>query len=148
MTYAVVLVLLAASLGTAAVYLGRNPRGSEAGVLSPDHTFYDFGTVSQTTVEHEFRLKADGMVKIEGAWSSCECTSAHFLIGLEQSPHFGMHNNQAWQRQLAPGEEVTLVVLYDATAHGDRYEGERSVFVKTDSSAQPEMEFRIRVKEV
>lgn len=140
-------VLIVAVLLAGVVYLAAAP--TIRGVLAPDHTFYDLGRVPQSVVEHSFPIRnsGGGPIKILAVQTSCGCTGAHVVIGGQQSPHFSMHDNPPWEGVLYPGAEAVLVVTYDATFHDDVYVGERSVYVRTDSPAQSEIEFRIHVNE-
>ncbi len=140
--------VLVAALVASGVYFAVSQMRSP-GRVSADHAYYDFGAVPQAVVEHTFTLTnvGDGTLSLLGVWTSCGCTSAHFVIGGVESPHFGMHDNPSWTRRIAPGVTASLVVLYDATAHPDLFVGERSVFVRTDDPENPEFEFRIRVTE-
>ena len=140
-------VLVAAFVG-AGLFFATLPQGGP-GRLSVAAAYYDFGSVPQSVVEHTFTLTnaGEGDLSILSVWTSCGCTSAHFVIGGVQSPHFGMHDNPAWTGRVAPGASASLVVLYDATAHPDLFVGERSVFVRTNDPGNPEFEFKIRVNE-
>lgn len=140
-------ILVAALLLAGIVYFAAAP--AARGVLSPDHTYYDLGRVPQSVIEHSFpvRNSGGGVLKIVGVQTSCGCTGAYLVIGGQESPRFGMHNNPPWEGLLYPGTGATLVVTYDATYHDDVYVGERSIYVRTDNPSQPEVEFRVFVNE-
>ena len=142
----VMAVLVAAGVYFVIVQRGL---GSGSGKFYADHTFYDLGSVSQTVSQHTFTFqnRGEGALSLDGVWTSCGCTTAHIVIGAQQSPHFGMHDNPPWSGKLAPGATATLVVLYDAAAMPDLYVGDRSIFVKTSDPGDPEPEFVIRVSE-
>jgi hypothetical protein len=145
----VVIVALAAGFLFAAK-LGEPPGPSYAGRFGADHTYWDFGDVPQTVVSHSFTFENDGVgdLVLSGAWTSCGCTSARIVIGGVESPKFGMHNNPSWTGRVPALGTATITVEYDALTHTDYYVGERSVFLRTDDPAQPEVEFRIAVREV
>jgi len=144
-----VIVALAAGLLFASK-LGEPPGPAYAGRFGADHTYWDFGDVPQTVVTHAFTFENDGVgdLVLSGAWTSCGCTTARIVIGGLESPEFGMHSNPSWTGRVPALGTATITVKYDALAHTDYYVGERSVFLRTDDPAQPEVEFRIAVREV
>jgi len=144
-----VIVALAAGLLFAS-RIGEPPGPSYAGRFGADHLYWDFGDVPQTVVSHSFTFENDGVgdLVLNGAWTSCGCTTARILIGGTQSPEFGMHSNPSWTGRVPAFGTATLTAYYDALEHTDFYSGERSVFLRTDDPAQPEVEFRIAVHEV
>lgn len=147
----VVAVVLAAILAGALYVATLPPSSGNSGVprfYAPTKT-YDFGHVPQITVEHNFTIENRGWgdLKILDLSSSCDCTSSHMIIRGVQSPHFGMHEKPSWTGTIYPGTSATLVVLYDATQMPDLYVGPRSVYVRTNDPANPEVEFVITVHE-
>jgi len=145
----VVIVALAVGFLFAAK-LGEPPGPAYAGRFGANHTYWDFGDVPQTVVSHSFTFDNDGVgdLVLSGAWTSCGCTTARIMIGGVESPEFGMHSNPTWTGRVPALGTATLIVEYDALEHTDYYVGERSVFLRTDDPAQPEVEFRIAVREV
>src|SRR3990170_1744736 len=144
----VVIVALAVGFLFAAK-LGEPPGPAYAGRFGANHTYWDFGDVPQTVVSHSFTFDNDGVgdLVLSGAWTSCGCTTARIMIGGVESPEFGMHSNPTWTGRVPALGTATLIVEYDALEHTDYYVGERSVFLRTDDPAQPEVEFRIAVRE-
>lgn len=123
---------------------------SPAGRFGADHTYWNFGEVSQGVVSHSFIFEnqGDSDLILYGAWTSCGCTSAIVIIEGVESPKFGMHSNPTWTGRISSLGTAMLIVEYDALVHLDLYVGERSVFLKTNDPAQPEVEFRIAVSEI
>lgn len=117
--------------------------------FSADHTFYNFGHVEQVTVEHAFPIRngGPGDLKVWGLQSSCDCTSAHIVIGGVEGPHFDMHNTPDWVGTVPPLTSASLVVVYDAVQMPDLYDGQRSVYLRTSDGAKSEVTFVIQVHE-
>jgi len=140
--YAVVIV--AVTLGAGLFFAsGQGP------AFYADHLRYDLGHVSQTTVEHSFSFENRGEkdLRVWGISSSCDCTSAHVIIGGVQGPHIGMHTEGTWEGRIPPGASATLVAVYDATQMPDLYVGSREIYVRTNDPAQSMVTFTILVDE-
>jgi hypothetical protein len=137
-------ILAAVTVG-AALYFGSGP----GAVFYAPHDTYDFGKVPQSTVEHAFPFENRGEtpLRIYDVSFSCDCTSAHFLIGGVEGPHLEMHGTQAWEGTVAPGASGTLVAVYDATQMQDFYVGPREVYFRTNDGAHAMVTFTIWVDE-
>lgn len=123
----------------------KNEIAQSSSILSSDKRVYDFGEIDILggTVETEFALTNEGSedVVITSGTTSCGCTTAE-IGGIE----FGMHENMSKKVTILAGETKNLKVIYDPMAHGLSGVGlaQRSVFLKTNSTATPELEVRIK----
>jgi len=113
--------------------------------LSSDKPLYDFGEIDifggKVTTEFMLTNKGEEDITILGGTTSCGCTEAE-LGGMR----FGMHQNIVKDFIIPAGESRPLKVIYDPLAHGPSGIGlaQRSVFLKTNSSVNPEFEVRIK----
>lgn len=114
-----------------------------------DHLTYDFGHVEQTTHDHSFPIENRGEsdLRVFELSSSCDCTSAHVVIGGVAGPHFSMHDKPDWVGVIPPWTSATLVVLYDAVQMPDLYTGPRAVYLRTNDPGNPEVTFTVQVHE-
>jgi hypothetical protein len=113
---ALVFLLAACSSGTAELVL--------------EQTSYDLGEVINgevRTIEVILRNAGSSALVIESVTTSCGCTSA------EVSP-----------TTIPPGESGLLLVEFDSGAHGPESNGPvmRQVFISSNDSDEPELEFR------
>lgn len=133
------------------LFSGDNDKKTEivevasASTLSVDRQLHDFGEIDifSGVVTTEFALTnggPDDIVVKEGT-TSCGCTDAE-IGGIS----FGMHEKMSKEFVIPAGETKDLTVIYDPLAHGPSGTGlaQRSVFLKTNSSATPELEVRIK----
>jgi len=129
-----IVVVAAVLLGLAAV-AGYAALPQAPGAVELSATEFDFGTVPNTgPVSHTFQVRnaGQGTLRIDGASTSCGCTTAEIARG-----------------ELAPGESTGLTVSYDPLAH-DSALGEflRIVYVRSDDPEMPEATLTIRVRVV
>jgi len=115
-----------------------------------DHAYYDMGDVPQTTRSHTFTLENRGNAPlgIDGATTSCGCTTVQISTLGGTSPPFGMPGHGApvsWSGRVEPGETAEVRVIYDSTAMSGYYEGTRDAFVNTGAG---ELRYVIQVHEV
>jgi hypothetical protein len=93
--------------------------------------FFDFGEIRYgDVVSYGFKVKNSGQetLEIRRVATSCACTTARIS-----------------QDKLEPGEEAELLVSYDSAAmalHGSGRE-ERIIYVRSNDSANPQVEVRI-----
>ncbi|QSH39145.1 DUF1573 domain-containing protein [Candidatus Kaiserbacteria bacterium] len=118
---------------------------TSSSLLTVDRQMHDFGEVDifSGVVTTTFALTnggPDDVVVTEGT-TSCGCTNAA-LGGIS----FGMHEEMNKEFVILAGETKELTVIYDPLAHGPSGTGlaQRSVFLKTNASATPELEVRIK----
>jgi len=132
------------------IYISKNKSTNEVqqsvskSVLSSNEKVYDFGEIEifGGKVENEFVLTNEGpdpIVIIAGT-TSCGCTEGE-IDGIS----FGMHEGMSSDLTINAGETKNLKVIYDPLAHGPSATGkiDRQVFLKTNSTATPELEIRI-----
>lgn len=126
-----------------------NWQGSEAGTevasaLVAEESFYDFGEIGifDGKVQKDFVLTNMGeeSLTILNGTTSCGCTEGE-IDGVV----FGMHEGMARSVVIEPGQSKTLTAIYDPLAHGPDAVGkaERQLFLKTNSTATPEIEIKI-----
>ncbi|MDO8621100.1 MAG: DUF1573 domain-containing protein [Candidatus Levybacteria bacterium] len=113
-------------------------------------TSFDFKNVpySGGNVEHPFKIKNFGTadLTIANMSTSCMCTQVFLQKGSVMSPRFGMtgHASEgAWKGVLKPGEEASIVAVFDPTAHGPSGVGpiSRLVSFETNDPDHPYVEF-------
>lgn len=83
---------------------------------------YDFGKikVEDGEVETSFEVRNEGVssLVVTGIETSCDCTTAKFKVGDEESPIFGMHDNpDDWSASVEPGKTAALMVIFDPNFH-------------------------------
>lgn len=147
----------------AVVLLGQSSSGSSTGssgkaVLGKTsgakveslETSFDFKDIpySGGNAVHEFKIKNSGDkdLSVANMATSCMCTKVYFQKGSEKSPEFGMKGHSAssdWKGSLAPGEEGSVVAVFDPTAHGPQGVGpiSRLVSLETNDPDRPYLEF-------
>lgn len=120
------------------------PSALPAGILSPDKTSYDFGTISMAKgkVSTAFALTNMSSTSIQTSrlYTSCMCTSAKFVQGGWASQEFGMPGHgflAPMERTIAPGQRAQIVVTFDPAAHGPAGVGKiaRAVRLETDKGS-------------
>ncbi|MDT8304546.1 MAG: DUF1573 domain-containing protein [Anaerolineae bacterium] len=94
---------------------------------------FDFGDVPNGEIaarDVRVRNGGDAVLVVEGISTSCGCTSATLA-----------------PMRLAPGEQGTLHIEYDAGAHGPDLTGPlvRQVFINSNDPAQPEVTVELAV---
>ncbi|HSJ53784.1 MAG TPA: DUF1573 domain-containing protein [Anaerolineae bacterium] len=129
-----IVVVTAVLLGLAAV-AGYAALPQAPGAIELSATEFDFGTVPNTgPVSRAFQVRnaGSGPLRIDGASTSCGCTTAEITAG-----------------ELAPGASTPLTVTYDPLAHdGALGEFLRIVYVRSDDPETPEATLTIRVRVV
>jgi len=114
-------------------------------VLAVDRELHDFGEIDifNGVVTTTFALTNEGTddIMVTEGTTSCGCTDGE-IGGIS----FGMHEKMSKEFVIPAGETKDLTVIYDPLAHGPSGTGlaQRSVFLKTNSSATPELEVRIK----
>jgi len=118
---------------------------NSASVLLVDRPLHDFGEIDiyGGKVTTEFMLTNEGFedISITDGTTSCGCTEGE-IGGIS----FGMHEGMKSSFAILAGETKPLTVIYDPLAHGPSGVGlaQRSVYLKTDSLATPQLEVRIK----
>ncbi|MBI2190325.1 MAG: DUF1573 domain-containing protein, partial [Candidatus Levybacteria bacterium] len=103
-------------------------------------------------VKHSFPVKNVGKseMKIFNMKTSCMCTTAYLKTNKETGPSFGMPGhaspNSSWVGTLRPGEEGSIVVVFDPTAHGPEGIGplSRLISFETNDPNSSYVEFSIQ----
>lgn len=108
--------------------------------ITTNKTQHDFGDIDifGGKVETQYTLTNTGTenVQITSAETSCMCTE-----GKIDNFTFGMHGTSGKKITIPAGESKTLTAIYDPLAHGPEGAGriKRDLFIKTNSSATPEI---------
>src|SRR4030042_2437394 len=95
------------------------------GVLTGQETAFDFGDVSMANgkVSRVFKIKNTGSetLSINKIYTSCMCTEAVLTIADFRSKAFGMLGHgpaPKIKKELMPGQEAEVEVIFDPAAHG------------------------------
>ncbi len=134
----IVIVVLGFIVGIAMQDTNKN--ADIASVIEIDKIMYDFGDIDifDGKVQTEYILTNTGTkdVQIISAETSCMCTE-----GKIDDFVFGMHGSSGEKTIIPVGASKTLIAIYDPLAHGPNGTGQirRDLFIKTNSSATPEI---------
>lgn len=136
------LLLIAAS---ALLLIGCSQINNSVQITSDDSLSYDWGDINimggLVTHDFDFKNSGDGDVVINGAATSCMCTTAQLEFADENySPKFGLHSNPTnWSSALKSGEEFEVLVTFDPLAHGLDATGPvtRLVYVTIEGQEDP-----------
>jgi len=116
---------------------------------------FDFGAISMKDgdVTHDFKIKNNGSepIIIQKVFTSCACTTA-FVTDASDKEYgkFGMPGHKGilpkTKIEIAPGDSVTLKAVFNPAKHGPAGVGlaKRSIYVETNSSETPEVEFQFQ----
>lgn len=147
-----VALILAIGLASYLLFSQRQGAGPlDRSMIKVTPRVYDFGTVSQArgvvTAELTLENRGGSDLIITGIQTSCGCTQASLIIGGEEGPRFGMHNNPVgWRARLAPGEQGLLKVYYDPNVHGEiRGPVTREIEIYSNDSNSPVYTVRIKL---
>lgn len=120
------------------------------GTLSVESSDYDFGVINMYDgdVSHRYQVtnNSDEPVSIGEVYTSCMCTTAQAIYSDgSTSAIAGMrgHSSPTYlNRTIEAGESVDIEAVFDPAAHGPSGVGpiHRSIFVKTNSTTQPQIE--------
>lgn len=120
------------------------------GTLSVESSDYDFGVINMYDgdVSHRYQVtnNSDEPVTIGEVYTSCMCTTAQAIYSDgSTSAIAGMrgHSSPTYlNRTIEAGESVDIEAVFDPAAHGPSGVGpiHRSIFVKTNSTTQPQIE--------
>lgn len=111
-----------------------------ASAIEMDKITHDFGEIDifGGKVQTEYTLTNMGKeaVRITAAETSCMCTE-----GKIDNFTFGMHGSSGKRITIPAGESKILIAIFDPLAHGPDGTGKikRDLFIKTNSSATPEL---------
>lgn len=122
-----------------------------AAKLEAKEMSYDFGSISMANgkVSHLFSIKNPGAVSVNvnRLYTSCMCTSTSIIQGGKKIGPFGMAGHGFVPQanvDLAPGEDVSLEVVFDPNAHGPAGVGpiSRSIYLE-DASGNSMLELGV-----
>jgi len=124
-------------------------KGNYSELVSEEKSF-NFGIVSMAkgNVNHSFKIKnnGDSPIKITKIYTSCMCTEATLVNGASRKGPFGMPGHGGLSSQtnetVNPGQEISIDVVVDPTAHGPQGTGpaKKVVYIETDSAINPTLE--------
>jgi len=128
---------------------GSVGKGNYSELVSEEKSF-NFGTISMAkgNVNHSFKIKnnGDSPIKITKIYTSCMCTEATLVNGASRKGPFGMLGHGGLASKLSetinPGQEISVEVEVDPTAHGPQGTGpaKKVVYIETDSAVNPILE--------
>jgi hypothetical protein len=156
--YVIGIALLVGVIVLAVVWQGGNKNETSlpylAGALKAIETSFDFGQISMAAgkVSHSFKVKNSSSqpVKIGKLYTSCMCTEASFVKGNLRKGPFGMPGHgfiPKLNETIAPGEEITLEVIFDPAAHGPAGLGrvERRIYLEQEGGQPLELSIKALV---
>ncbi|MBI2453942.1 DUF1573 domain-containing protein [Candidatus Peregrinibacteria bacterium] len=124
-------------------------------IVTAAETSFDFGKISMAKgkVNHEFSIKnsSPNPVTIQKLYSSCMCTTASLLRNGKTTGPFGMPGHggpiPTINEVLQPGEEASILAVFDPAAHGPAGVGpiSRSVFAENNASGTLKLDFQALV---
>lgn len=76
--------------------------------------------------------------------SSCDCTSGQVTIDGAKSPQVSMHDKNSWTGTINPGKSATVSVIYQPSIMPVKGDISRSVYIKTNDPANPQLTFSIK----
>lgn len=132
-----------------------NGDSRSSGVLTPEKTAFDFGTISMAAgeVSHTYKIKNSSAqrVIISKMYTSCMCTTASIIKGSEKKGPFGMPGHMripTINEEVRPGEEVNVEGIFDPAAHGPAGVGpiERTITLENNAGKAIELTFTAMVK--
>lgn len=146
---ALAFILLAIGVGcSSSINLGQQPNQGQIEVMGD--TFYDWGdiNISGGDLEYVFQVRnsGDDNLILNGALTSCMCTTAIYEFSSGQSPSFGMHNNSSdWTHELKSGEEFQVKIVFDPMAHGPTATGPitREITLLSSSKTNSNLELKL-----
>lgn len=147
----IVLAVVALGLGVLVWAASLPPSPIAGGTIHVEPASYDFGPIGQDVVTTAFRIhnRGDSRLVLQGASTSCMCTTARVVYAGRASPTFGYHDNPGgWSLTLLPGAEASLEVFYDPTVHPELGHYVREVYVLSSDPAQREASVQIHATEV
>lgn len=108
---------------------------------------FDWGKIplSGGNVEKDFTIENTGSttLKLFGAKTSCDCTTARLSQGAVTSPIFGMHTSSNFVLEVPAGEKAILKVVFDPAYHGPDAVGPvtRQITVQTNDPSRSTLTF-------
>lgn len=145
------LVLLSGCSNSEASQAASMRKTQSSGYITVVENNVQVGTIemSKGNIEIPYTFRNDGnepVALFEGE-TSCMCTTARVEGNGGTSPRIIMRGHGATasiNQVLEPGEEATLIATYDPNAHGPSGTGpiSRDVYIKTNSSKTPTVQFR------
>ncbi len=116
---------------------------------------FNFGEISMADgiVSHVFRIRNSGdePITIKKMYTSCMCTTASLMIGEKEFGPYGMPGHgfmPSINREVAPGEKVSVKVVFDPAAHGPAGIGptERTVFLENSAGGAVNLQFSALIR--
>lgn len=75
--------------------------------------------------------------------SSCNCTFGQVIYDGEESPEFGMHSQSIYSKEILPGKEAVIRVIYRPFVMPVYGYVEREVYVVTNDPAKSKLTLRV-----
>jgi hypothetical protein len=125
---------------------------SEVGVgkISVSEDSFDFGKISMAAgkVSRSFAIKneSEGSLTISKMYTSCMCTTATLISSGKRIGPLGMPGHgfiPPVNKEIGPGEEVSVEVVFDPAAHGPAGIGRVERLVYLENSTGKTVELKI-----
>ena len=120
------------------------------GMLAALEQSFDFGTIQMKAgnVSHMFQFKNTGEepITIGQMYTSCMCTNATLTMGGKEFGPYGMPGHgfvPKVNKNIEPGEEAIVEVVFDPAAHGPAGIGKIQMSVIIENNAGDPFEFQI-----
>ncbi|OGG04864.1 hypothetical protein A2Z33_06195 [Candidatus Gottesmanbacteria bacterium RBG_16_52_11] len=124
-----------------------NLTDTEKPAAQVDAASKDIGMMSvNDTKITDFTVKNTGTKPLVfyGISSSCDCTSGQVTIDGTKSPAVSMHDKNSWTGTVNPGQSATVSVIYEPKIMPVKGDISRSVYLKTNDPANPQLTFSIK----
>lgn len=143
-------------------FLGQGKGGNVKGVSSyakddptapkieiPENIF-NFGKIKVTDVaKHDFKIKNTGQnpLVVTSLTTSCHCTTAVLKVaGQPDTVPAGMHGVEAWTREIAPGGEAVVEVIYEPSKMPVKGAVNRVIYLETNDPANPNPKLEVNAE--
>lgn len=137
------------------IYYSNNTQGAtiektQGAKVQTFESSFDFKDIPYNggLAEHPYKIKNTGSkdLTIANMSTSCMCTKVFLKTAKAEGPEFGMKgmsSASSWIGVLKPGEEGSVVAVFDPTAHGPQGVGpiSRIVSFETNDPDHPYIEF-------
>lgn len=110
-------------------------------------TFFDLGEMKVSDQKkYEFTIKNVGRKPLQlfDISSSCGCTVGQILYEGKESQEFGMHSAGSFGKEISPGKEAKVRVIYRPYVMPVYGVVEREVYLSTNDPDNPKLVFKVK----